>query len=62
MTNHINDEIELIEEQEYIDIQAIEEYEIPTMTSMSELNIWKDRGKINKLIQAVKQLDRREER
>lgn len=48
----------LIEEQQDIDIQAIEEYEIPTMTSISELNIWKDRKKINELIQAVKQLDR----
>lgn len=58
-------DFELIEEQQDIDIQAIEEFIIPDNVSeriVNEVNIIKLFEKQNKLIQAVKQLDRREER
>ena len=50
----INNHFELIEEQQDIDIQAIEEIEYPVHNLTRDLRD----VKINKLIQAIKQLDR----
>ena len=68
----LNDEIEVIEEQQDIDIQAIEELDVDDLkiyklydTNTNETNDVFDTSlgiKINKLIKAVKQLDRREGR
>lgn len=53
-----------IEEKQDIDIQALKKFIIPELRRSEEADIWADRITINKLIQAVKQLDRkiREER
>ena len=48
----LNDEFELIEEQEDIDIQSIEELYIGDVTT-------EDKLKINELVRAVKQLDKK---
>lgn len=55
-------DFELIEEQQDIDIQAIEEFIIPDNVSeriVNEVNIINLFEKQNKLIQAIKQLDRK---
>lgn len=61
---NLNDEVELIEEEQDIDIQALKKFIIPELRRSEEADMWADRITINKLIQAVKQLDRkiREER
>ena len=56
----LNWNVEIIEEQQDIDIQAIEELRLIS-GNVSDFII-DNRTKINELIQAVKQLDRREER
>ena len=58
----LNNIVEIIEEQQDIDIQAIEEFIIPRIARSEEEDMWNNRIKINELIKAVKQLDRREER
>lgn len=55
ITKNLNEEVELIEEQQDIDIQAIEDID-------EDEAYFNTNKKINELIQAVKQLDRREER
>ena len=72
INNVLNMQVEIIEEQQDIDIQAIEEFEIAgcnikfNNTYISTESIINDMilDKTNKLVQAVKQLDRkiREER
>ena len=57
----INYNFKLIEEQQDIDIQAIEELKPNTVFDTKE-TIRNHYNKINELVQAVKQLDRREER
>ena len=61
----LNDEVEIIEEQEEIDIQEIEKFEIDKNDFIqTNLGAFKTRkmdiaflSKINELVQAVKQLD-----
>lgn len=57
----INYTFELIEEQQNIDIQAIEDINIRPYKSFVDIcNYIEEKG--NEIIQAIKQLDRREER
>lgn len=58
--NVLNMQVEIIEEQQDIDIQAIEELDAKD----NQFNTYNKTVKINELIQAVKQIDRkiREER
>lgn len=62
VSNILNDEVKVIEEQQDIDIQAIEEMRL--ISGPVSNFIIDNRNKINDLIQALKQLDRkiREER
>lgn len=53
----LNWNVELIEEQQDIDIQAIEELKQVTLHSETYQSVYDNREKINELIQAVKQLD-----
>jgi hypothetical protein len=55
----LNLEVETIEEQEDIDIQAIEELRKVTVQSETYQSVYDNREKINELIQAIKQLDRK---
>lgn len=55
----INYTFKLIEEQQDIDIQAIEELRKVTVQSETYQSVYDNREKINELIQAVKQLDRK---
>ena len=55
----LNCEVEIIEEQQDIDIQAIEELKQVTVHSETYQSVYDNREKVNELIQAVKQLDRK---
>lgn len=59
VVNKLTDEVEIIEEQEEIDIQGIRE-----LDKHKETNIWAKMNdcedKISELVQAVKQLDRKQ--
>ena len=50
---------ELIEEQQDIDIQAIAELKQVTLHSETYQSVYDNREKINQLIQAIKQLDKK---
>ncbi len=54
ITKNLNEEVEIIEEQQDIDIQSIEEKEWYGSQEIGDI--------LPKLVKAVKQLDRREER
>ena len=55
----LNWNVEIIEEQQDIDIQAIKKFIIPEIAKNEEVDMWDNRIMINKLIQAVKQLDKK---
>ena len=58
-TNELNDIVEIIEEQEEIDIQNIEELEKIEDYEADPTDVKLNRQIINKLVQAVKQLDKK---
>ena len=49
----LNDEVEIIEEQQDIDIQAIEELKQVTVHSETYQSVYDNREKVNELIQAI---------
>lgn len=57
--NVLNMQVEIIEEQQDMDIQAIEELKKVTVYSETYQSVYDNREKVNELIQAVKQLDRK---
>ena len=52
-------DIEFEVEEPDIDIQAIKKFIIPEIAKNEEVDMWTNRIMINKLIQAVKQLDKK---
>lgn len=52
-------DIEFEVEEPDIDIQSIKKFIIPEMVKNEEADMWSNRITINKLIQAIKQLDRK---
>lgn len=56
--NVLNMQVEIIEEQQDIDIQAIKKFIIPEIAKSEESDMWVNRITINELIQAVKQLNK----
>ena len=55
----LHNNIEVIEESEEINIQKIKPFIIPRIAPTDEKDMWADRIIINKLIESVKQLDKK---